>query len=136
MQAAQATTSFLFDGTNRWENGELFMGPDTCCDGLESRIADLTGRKVDRLHPVQGGYTNARRRIVRFRDGNTAFAKCATDRLTSAWLHSEISVYRQLSGDFMAAVLAWDEEEPPLIDIGGPERERMASALDAVVASI
>ena len=35
------------------------MGPDICCDGLESRIADLTGREVDRLHPVQGGYTNA-----------------------------------------------------------------------------
>ena len=108
-------TTFQLDVMNRWENGELFMGPDTCCDGLESRIADLTGRKVDRLHPVQGGYTNACRRIVRFRDGNTAFAKCATDRRTSAWLHSEISVYRQLSGDFMAAVLACDEEEPPLL---------------------
>ena len=85
------------------------------CDGLESRIADLTGRDVDRLLPVQGGYTNACRRIVQFRDGNTAFVKCATDRRTSEWLHSEISIYRQLSGDFMAAVLAWDEEEPPLL---------------------
>ncbi len=84
-------------------------------DGLESRIADLTGRAVDRLLPVQGGYTDACRRIVRFRDGDTAFAKCATDRLTSEWLNSEISVYRQLSGDFMAAVLAWDQEEPPLL---------------------
>lgn len=85
------------------------------CEELVSRIADLTGRVVDRLLPVQGGYTNACRRIVRFRDGNTAFAKCATDRRTSAWLHSEISVYRQLYGDFMAAVLAYDEEEPPLL---------------------
>ena len=84
-------------------------------DGLESRIADLTGRKVDRLLPVQGGYTNACRRIVNFRDGNTAFAKCATDRRTSGWLRSEISIYRQLSGDFIPAVLAWDEEEPPLL---------------------
>ena len=84
-------------------------------DGLESRIADLTGRKVGRLLPVQGGYTNACRRIVRFRDGNSAFAKCATDRRTSKWLQSEISIYRQLSGDFMAAALAWDEEEPPLL---------------------
>ena len=85
------------------------------CDGLESRIADLTGREVDRLLPVQGGYTDACRRIVKFRDGNTAFAKCATDQRTSGWLHAEISIYRQLSGDFMAAVLAWDEEEPPLL---------------------
>ena len=115
VQAAQAMTTFQLDVMNRWENGELFMGPDTCCDGLESRIADLTGREVYQLLPVQGGYTNACRRIVRFRDGNTAFAKCATDRRTGAWLHSEISVYRQLSGDFMAAVLACDEEEPPLL---------------------
>ena len=100
------------------------MGPDTCCEELVSRIADLTGREVDRLHPVQGGYTNAFRRIVRFRDGNTAFAKCAMDRLTSAWLQSEILVYRQLSGDFMAAVLDWAEEEPPLLileDLTGNE---------------
>ena len=108
-------TTFQPDMINRWENGELFMGPDICCDGLESRIADLTGRGVERLLPVQGGYTNACRRIVRFRDGNTAFAKCATDRRTSAWLYSEILVYRQLSGDFMADVLAYDEEEPPLL---------------------
>ena len=87
-------TTFQPDMINRWENGELFMGPDICCDGLESRIADLTGRGVERLLPVQGGYTNACRRIVRFRDGNTAFAKCATDRRTSAWLYSEILVYR------------------------------------------
>ena len=73
------------------------------CAGLESRIADLTGREVDQLLPVQGGYTNACRRIVKFRDGNTAFAKCATDQRTSGWLYSEISIYRQLSGDFMAA---------------------------------
>lgn len=85
------------------------------CEELVSRIADLTGREVDRLLPVQGGYTNACRRIVKFRDGKTAFAKCATDRRTSGWLHSEISVYRQLSGDFMADVLAWDDEEPPLL---------------------
>ena len=85
------------------------------CDGLESRIADLTGREVDRLLPFHGGYTDACRRIVKFRDGNTAFAKCATDQRTSGWLHAEISICRQLSGDFMAAVLAWDEEEPPLL---------------------
>ena len=85
------------------------------CDGLETRIADLIGREVDRLLPVQRGYTNACRRIVKFRDGNSAFAKCATDQLTSGLLHSEISIYRQLSGDFMASVLAWDDEEPPLL---------------------
>ncbi len=100
---------------NRRENGEVFLGRDTCCDGLESRIADLTGRGVDRLLPVQGGYTDACRKIVKFRDGNTAFAKCATDQRTSGWLYSEISIYRQLSGDFMADVLTWDEEEPPLL---------------------
>ena len=94
-------------------------------DGLESRIADLTGREVDQLLPVHGGYTDACRRIVNFRDGNTAFAKCATDRRTSEWLYSEISIYRQLSGDFMAAVLAWVEEEPPLLlleDLTGAAR--------------
>ena len=108
-------TTFHLDVMSQRENGEVFVGPDTCCDRLESRIADVTGREVDRLHPVQGGYTNARRRIVRFRDGNTAFAKCATDRRTGEWLHSEISIYRQISGDFMAAALAWDDEEPPLL---------------------
>ena len=108
-------TTFHLDVMSQRENGEVIVGPDTCCDRLESRIADVTGREVDRLNPVQGGYTNACRRIVRFRDGNTAFAKCATDRRTSAWLHSEISVYRQLYGDFMAAVLAYDDEEPPLL---------------------
>lgn len=115
MLAAQAMTTFQLDVMSQRENGEVFVGPDTCCDGLESRIADLTGQEVDRLHPVQGGYTNACRRIVRFRDGKTAFAKCATDRRTSECLHSEISIYRQLSGDFMADVLAWDDEEPPLL---------------------
>lgn len=84
-------------------------------DKLKVRVGDLIGRKVETFLPVQGGYTQAFRKIALFDDGGTAFVKCATDKRTGDWLCSEISVYQHLSGPFMSAALAWDAADPPLL---------------------
>ena len=59
---------------------------------LYERISDVMSNDVETFTPVQGGYTNAIRGIVRFKDGSTAFAKCATDLQTGNWLRAEIKV--------------------------------------------
>ena len=69
--------------------------------GLREKIASVIGKGVETVLPVEGGYTNALRGIVRFEDGDTAFVKCATDARTRDWLLAQISVYRQITGDFM-----------------------------------
>lgn len=82
---------------------------------LYERISDVISNDVETFARVQGGYTNAIRGVVRFKDGSTAFAKCATDRQTGNWLRAEIKVYRELSADFMPTVLGWDETDLPLL---------------------
>jgi len=63
------------------------------------------------------GYTPARRMIVELSDGTTAFAKQAVNEPTAEWLRAEHSVYRQLRGSFLPALLGWDDDgiEPILV---------------------
>ena len=68
--------------------------------------------------PVRsGGHTPARRWIVTFDDGRTAFAKVATDELTASWLRDEHVVYQHLLGaQFVPAYVGYhDDGEFPVL---------------------
>jgi hypothetical protein len=112
---------------------------------LAARIERLTGRRPVAWDAAPtGGYTQAIRRVVRFADGGTAFVKAANDDQTAIWLRAEIDVYRELRAPFMPAVLAADDDYPPLLVLEDlrsghwppPWRpgdvERVRDALDAV----
>jgi len=82
---------------------------------LLMRIAALLGRDVDRLSKVSRGYTGALRYIVEMSGGETAFAKCATDERTSAWLTAEYRVYQELSVPHIPVFMGWDQDNDPIL---------------------
>lgn len=89
------------------------MPPDA---DLAARIERLTRRRPVAWEAApSGGYTQAIRRVVRFADGGTAFVKAASDVRTAIWLRAEIDVYRELRAPFMPALLAADDDYPPLL---------------------
>ncbi len=50
------------------------------------------------IQPVDGGFTNAKRGVVKLASGSKVFVKIATDEQTLAWLKKEIKVYQILHG--------------------------------------
>lgn len=64
-----------------------------------------------------GGYTPARRWVVRLGDGRSAFVKIATDELTASWIRDEHVVYSILRGaPFMPAYLGfYDDGRRPVL---------------------
>lgn len=72
-------------------------------------------RRVVASTPVARGYTPARRSIVRFDDGSSAFVKESTDDLTAGWLREEKKIYDSVRGDFLPRVLEWRDDPPALI---------------------
>ncbi len=83
---------------------------------LTERIERLLGRRVVSWRTPTGGYTSAERYVLSFEDGSSAFAKAATTPLMARWLRSEHRSYSELSGNFMARMLAWDDDsEMPLL---------------------
>ena len=83
---------------------------------LAERVERLLGKRVAGWRPATGGYTPAERYVFTFEDGSSAFAKAATTPLIARWLRSEHRAYSNLSGSFMARLLAWeDDSEMPLL---------------------
>jgi hypothetical protein len=83
---------------------------------IEERIGSLAGSAVASLEEVAGrGYTPARRLVVTFADGSTAFAKVAVNKSTAEWLAAEHVVYSQVEGDFLPRLLGYDDHDPPLL---------------------
>ena len=90
----------------------------------EREIANLR-RALKRLRaepagwrPVSsGGHTPARRWIVTLDDGQTVFAKVATDELTTSWLRDEHIVYQHLKGaPYMPGYVGYhDDGEQPVL---------------------
>ncbi len=78
---------------------------------LTGRIRRCTGKQPTSFERVLRGYTPARRWIVRFEDGTSAFVKEAADADTARWLREEVRIYRQLQGDFLPSFLGWDDSE-------------------------
>ena len=83
---------------------------------LAERVARLLGKRVAGWRPATGGYTPAERYVFSFEDGSSAFAKAATTPLLAGWLRSEHMAYSDLTGSFMAQMLAWDDNgDMPLL---------------------
>ena len=61
------------------------------------------------------GYTPAKRLLVTFEDGSTAFAKVAVNESTAEWLAVEHVVYSQVEGAFLPRFLGYDDAEPALL---------------------
>ena len=80
------------------------------------RLSRLLGTEVRALTRVQSsGYTVAYHAIAELADGTTAFVKAATEPVTAEFIRDEQRVFGALSGPFMPALLAMDDEEPPLL---------------------
>lgn len=83
----------------------------------------LGGRTAVASRPVAGGYTQARREVLAFDDGATAFVKTAVDAMTAQWLRQEAKIYDALNGaPFLPERLAFvDGEFPALVleDLSG-----------------
>jgi aminoglycoside phosphotransferase (APT) family kinase protein len=77
---------------------------------LAERLGRCLGQKIAAWRPVTGGYSPARRWLIRCADGSSAFVKVATDALTARWLRAESVVYAGVRAPFMAAVRAWDDD--------------------------
>jgi aminoglycoside phosphotransferase (APT) family kinase protein len=80
---------------------------------LEQRVAERMQTRPVAFRPAAGGYTAAKRGIVTFEDGRSAFLKAAVSEETADWLRAEYAVYRYLGAagaDFLPRVLAWDDD--------------------------
>ena len=83
---------------------------------IEQRISDVAGTPVSTVEEVVGrGYTPARRLVVTFADGSTAFAKVAVNESTAEWLAAEHLVYSQVEGSFLPRFLGYDDVEPAML---------------------
>ena len=87
---------------------------------LIQRIEHIAGKRVLNRRKTTGGYSSATREIVTFDDGSKAFIKAGHDLPNSAlaaFLRREHQVYQALRGDFMARMLAFDDDgvEPILM---------------------
>jgi hypothetical protein len=83
---------------------------------IEERIGSLAGSAVASLEEVAGrGYTPARRLVVTFANGSTAFAKVAVSENTAEWLAAEHVVYSQVEGAFLPRFLGYDERAPQVL---------------------
>ena len=112
---------------------------------LAERVARLLGKRVVDSRPALRGYTPAERYVFSFEDGSSAFVKAAASPRVAGWLRAEHRAYSDLSGSFMARMLAWDDDpDTPMLvleDLSAgrwppPWRpgdvERVAAALDTL----
>jgi hypothetical protein len=81
------------------------------------RIEKVMGMRPTAVREIDRGYTRALRLIVQFPDYSSVFAKLSTDSITASWLRSEYQIYRHVQADFMAKLVAWDDDgaEPALV---------------------
>lgn len=77
---------------------------------LSERLERVTGKNACSVNVAERGYTTAHRLIVGFSDGSSVFVKAASDELTAGWLRDEYRVYRAIDADFMAKLIAWDDD--------------------------
>ena len=85
---------------------------------LLRRVERLLGSRVESARAVAGGYTPAQRWVVELSNGRSAFAKCASQSLTAAWLREEQRLYASLRAPFVPELLGFeDHESEPLLCI-------------------
>jgi hypothetical protein len=81
------------------------------------RVTAVLGWKPTQAHPVRGGgYTPAERWIVSAGEGLSAFVKIGVTPFTAEALRAEARSYRLLQGDFLPALIGFDDrDERPLL---------------------
>jgi len=77
---------------------------------LAERIERAVGRSPVSFRAIQRGYTPAARYVVSFSNGETLFAKMASNELTAGWLRDEHRIYGALSGSFLPRLHGWDDD--------------------------
>lgn len=82
---------------------------------LIDRVARLLGARPVGWTRMPRGYTPAGRWVVRLETGRTAFVKVGTTPDTSAWLRAEYGVYSRITGDFLPALLGWEDGDAPML---------------------
>lgn len=84
---------------------------------VRQRVEAMIGFAPNAWREVHGGYTPAKRYVVR-NGSRSAFVKLATTPLTAGMLNREIGIYQNLSGPFMPQVLGWhDDHVSPILAI-------------------
>ena len=89
-------------------------------DDLTKRVERMAGKRIAQRRKPSGGYSIATREIITFDDGSSAFIKAGRNIPNSAlatWIRREHRVYQTLTGDFLARLLAFDDDgvEPILM---------------------
>jgi thiamine kinase-like enzyme len=83
-----------------------------------ARAASLLEKQPVAWRRPSGGYTPADRYVIDFSDGSSCFAKAATTPLTATFVRDEYTkVYSKLEAPFLPRLLAWEDDEMPLLVI-------------------
>jgi aminoglycoside phosphotransferase (APT) family kinase protein len=90
---------------------------------LRALLASALGKEPVHWYRPRTGLSAARRFVVRFADGSSAFVKAAVDDATDQWLRTEHEILSCVRGSFVPRALAWVEsgERPVLVieDLSG-----------------
>ena len=90
---------------------------------LRALVASALGKEPVHWYKPHTGLSAARRFVVRFADGSSAFVKAAVDDPTEGWLRTEYEILSSVGGTFVPRPLAWieDAERPVLLveDLSG-----------------
>jgi aminoglycoside phosphotransferase (APT) family kinase protein len=90
---------------------------------LRAQIVSALGKEPVGWHKPHTGLSPARRFVVRFADGSSAFVKAAVDDPTEEWLRTEHEILSRVERTFVPRPLAWIDsgERPALVteDLSG-----------------
>lgn len=89
---------------------------DTPSGAVVDAVTRAAGRAPSRwARSVGGGYTPAERWLVRFDDGERAFAKVGTVTRTAEWLRLEQRAYAEIAGGFLPRLLGSSDGQVPAL---------------------
>src|SRR6185295_5389179 len=86
------------------------------------RVARIAGSRPASWRAVHQGHTEAHTFLLALPNGESVFAKQATDAQTAMWLRRERSVYETVQAEFLPRLIGWDEAGLPLLvveDVSG-----------------
>src|SRR5262249_57464010 len=89
---------------------------------LRALVASALGKEPVHWYKPHTGLSAARRFVVRFADGSSAFVKAAVDDSTEGWLRTEYEILSSVEGSFVPRLLAWMDDQRPVLlveDLGG-----------------
>jgi hypothetical protein len=85
---------------------------------LRAQIVSALGKEPVGWHKPHTGLSAAKRFVVRFADGSSAFVKAAVDDPTEGWLRTEHEILSRIEQPFVPRLLAWtDSGERPVLEV-------------------